>query len=365
MNHIKSPALLLDRNKCLRNIEQMSLKARQHHLIFRPHFKTHASAEIGNWFRDVGVEQITVSSVKMAVYFADNGWKDITIAIPVNVREISEIDDLAGKIRLNLLAESPESIEFLKRNLTSPVGLFIELDSGYPRTGVKIDDYVQIEKLLDLLKSDKISFCGFLTHSGQTYSAGSNAEVLGIHNQVLGKTRALRNHFSHLYEKFIISAGDTPSCSLAENFMGIDEIRPGNFVFYDIMQENIGSCNWDQIAVALACPVIARYPERGQMVVYGGSVHLSKEMLMDSELGPVFGKVVKITDQGWEAPLPGAYVSSLSQEHGIISAPREILHIFNPGDILGILPVHSCLAAHSMKKYQTREGRIISVINDV
>jgi len=364
MNHIHAPALLIDRNKCLRNIEQMAMKARQHQLIFRPHFKTHASAEIGNWFRDVGVEQITVSSVKMAVYFADHGWKDITIAIPVNLREISEINDLAGKIRLNLLAESPESIEFLKRNLTSPVGLFIELDSGYPRTGVKMDDHTQLEILLDTLKSDKIGFSGFLTHSGQTYSAGSKAEVLGIHDQVLGKIRALRNHFSSLNEEYIISAGDTPSCSLAEDFTGIDEIRPGNFVFYDIMQESIGSCTWDQIAVALACPVIARYPERGQIVVYGGSVHLSKEMILDAERRPVYGKVVKISDQGWEAPIPGAYVCSLSQEHGIISVPREILNIFNPGDILGILPVHSCLTAHSVKKYQTMEGRIISVIND-
>jgi len=33
----------------------------------------------------------------------------------------------------------------------------------------------------------------------------------------------------------------------------VDEIRPGNFVFYDLMQYRIGSCSVGQIAVAMAC----------------------------------------------------------------------------------------------------------------
>ena len=62
---------------------------KQHH--FRPHFKTHNSAFIGNWFRKLGIHSITVSSVSMAKFFSAYGWRDITIAFPVNPLEIGAI----------------------------------------------------------------------------------------------------------------------------------------------------------------------------------------------------------------------------------------------------------------------------------
>jgi D-serine deaminase-like pyridoxal phosphate-dependent protein len=72
----------------------MCLIAQKHSLAFRPHFKTHQSLELGNWFKDYGVTQITVSSLEMAEYFATQ-WNDITVAFPVNVLEINRINSLA------------------------------------------------------------------------------------------------------------------------------------------------------------------------------------------------------------------------------------------------------------------------------
>ncbi len=61
---IVKPTLILDKEKCLHNIKFMTGKAKKHHLKFRPHFKTHQSAEIGNWFRDFGVKSIIVSLLR-------------------------------------------------------------------------------------------------------------------------------------------------------------------------------------------------------------------------------------------------------------------------------------------------------------
>lgn len=363
MEHLRYPTLILDKKKCIANIERMALKAKAHQVKFRPHFKTHASAEIGNWYRDFGVTGITVSSVRMAGYFAQNGWDDITIAFPVNLREIGEINELAGKIKLNLLVESLDTIEFLMKNLKSAAGIFIEIDTGYPRTGVRADNFDLMEKMLKKVHPSIAGFKGFLTHSGQTYSATSKEEILQLHQQVLYKLNDLRNHFSGIMEDVFISTGDTPSCSVAHNFEGINEIRPGNFVFYDVMQEMIGSCDANQIAVAIACPVVAKYPDRNQMVVYGGSVHLSKEMLVGKTGERIFGKVVKLMDNGWEEPYAGAFVSSLSQEHGIITATVNILNSYSAGDLIGILPVHSCLTAHAMKHYLTTDNEHIAMMD--
>ncbi|KPK99745.1 MAG: hypothetical protein AMJ91_06575, partial [candidate division Zixibacteria bacterium SM23_73_3] len=67
---IVKPTLLLDKKRVMKNIEKMARKAKAAGVRFRSHFKTHQSGEIGNWFRDVGVEAITVSSLDMAQYFA-------------------------------------------------------------------------------------------------------------------------------------------------------------------------------------------------------------------------------------------------------------------------------------------------------
>ncbi len=57
-NKFSGPKLLLDKEKCWQNIRKMAEKANQNKLIFRPHFKTHQSAIIGNWFKNLGVKKL-------------------------------------------------------------------------------------------------------------------------------------------------------------------------------------------------------------------------------------------------------------------------------------------------------------------
>ena len=59
--------MILDTQKCLRNMERMVRKAQEKQLELRPHCKTHQSAEIASWFREFGVYKITVSSFSMAL----------------------------------------------------------------------------------------------------------------------------------------------------------------------------------------------------------------------------------------------------------------------------------------------------------
>jgi D-serine deaminase-like pyridoxal phosphate-dependent protein len=69
----------------------------------------------------------------------------------------------------------------------------------------------------------------------------------------------------------------------------LDELRPGNFVCYDVTQVQIGSCDFNQIAVVLACPIVSIHKERGEMIIYGGSVHLSKDSLKWQDKGVIYG----------------------------------------------------------------------------
>ena len=118
---IEEPTLLLNEQTARANIHKMADKAHRFDLRFRPHFKTHQSAVIGEWFRYEGVSQITVSSVEMAEYFAVNGWQDITIAFSLNIRQMARIKALAERIRLSVLVENIEGVRAIACLLyTSP-----------------------------------------------------------------------------------------------------------------------------------------------------------------------------------------------------------------------------------------------------
>ena len=343
---IVKPTLVVLKRKAENNLLKMIDKARRSGVIFRPHFKTHQSKEIGELFRKHGIQKITVSSVDMARFFAEDGWNDITIAFPVNIREWQAIDELAGNINLNLLTESVEVTEFLIQHLTHGVRFFIKIDTGYHRTGLPAGSPETDLIIQKINRSDKHSFAGFLTHAGHNYSAKGKQEILSNMAYAARQLQSLKTR----YPDSIISYGDTPSCSMAAQCEGFDEIRPGNFIYYDVMQYHIGSCALDDIAVAAACPVVAVHPERNELVIYGGAVHLSKETIEADHHFKLFGYVVRFTENGWTEPLPGAYVSSLSQEHGIIKMPADLIKNYRPGDLIGVLPVHSCLTANLLRK---------------
>ena len=356
INNILSPTLLLDKKKCLNNIRLMAEKAKKHNLIFRPHFKTHQSRIIGSWCKQFGINKITVSSLRMAEYFADDDWKDITVAFPVNIREIETINSLAEEIQLNLTVENTESIEFLNKELKYEVGYFIKIDTGYRRTGISFDIFLTIDKILKLASvSDKLIFKGFLSHSGNTYNTKSTNEITDIHNDCIYKLSLLRKQYIEKFPDLVMSIGDTPSCSLADNFPDIDEIRPGNFVFYDLMQYELGSCDLNQIAVAVACPIVAKHTDRNEIIIYGGGVHFSKESVKIDNKN-VYGLFVVLNETGWNFLENKFYLTKISQEHGTIKVSSEILNKIQIGNLVGIIPVHSCLTANLMKEYTTTDG---------
>ncbi|MBY0433244.1 MAG: alanine racemase [Cyclobacteriaceae bacterium] len=270
---------------------------------------------------------------------------------------------MASFCDLHLCVESEQATRLLTSGLTASVKLFIEIDTGYHRTGIGPDDSDSINAILQVIEHNHhLSFAGFLSHDGHTYHSNSVNEIKRIHDNTLARMQGLgalyRDHFPDLQ----LSIGDTPSCSLFEDFSGMTEIRPGNLVFYDLTQHAIGCCTQDQIAIAMACPVVALYPEREEIIVHGGGVHFSKDFLARADGLKIYGEVVKLTEGGWQLPPLSIYIKSLSQEHGILHASASDIAKLHVGDMLGVLPVHACLTADAMGEYRIIGGKTVSMM---
>ncbi len=358
MKHYSQPTLLINERVARNNIKVMAAKARENNLSFEPHFKTHQSKEVGEWFREEDVTAITVSSVAMAIYFAANGWENITIAFPVNILELEEIERLATKVKLTLLVQDTLIVEKLN-TLTSKVYLFIEVDAGYHRSGININSTKEIRNIIEIIKTTKHCFKGFYYHAGNSYNARSSSDVLALYADMSSKLALLKQEFKDY--KPHIATGDTPCCSVVDVFEGIDSIHPGNFVYYDYTQVQIGSCEIINVASHLLCPIVALQKERNEVIIYGGGVHLSKEAFETSELKH-FGLVGKLNVDGEFEAYESSFVKSVSQEHGIISTTQKVINVLKVGDLVAILPIHSCMTVDCMSNIFTERGNIISTL---
>lgn len=360
---IQRPTLVIDRRRVQENIRRMAARAAGQGVRFRPHFKTHQAAAIGEWFRAENVEAITVSSVEMAEYFAGHGWQDILIAFSANLREREAIRSLADRVHLGLLFESIESIQGIAARLDAKVDAWLKIDTGAGRTGIMWDRPDAVLALIESVQAQPaLRLRGLLTHAGQTYQVPGPAEACCGYKESVQRLVALREviHAENPVP-LELSVGDTPGCTSCEELGPVDEIRPGNFVFFDGMQLRAGVCTADQVAAVVACPVVAKHPDRLEVVVYGGAVHLSKDTLLEGE-ERVFGYVAFPHDAGWSDPIPGGAVVRMSQEHGIVRLPQDAFDRVRIGDLLCVIPAHICLTVSALGRYLTLDGEPIETL---
>jgi D-serine deaminase-like pyridoxal phosphate-dependent protein len=355
---VEKPILIISESLVRENIRAMNKKALRNKVLFRPHFKTHQSATIGEWFSDEGIHAITVSSLDMGLYFAEHGWNDMTVSTPVNPKQIHRINELAAKISLNLVADNHYTIQKLNESIQSRVGLFLKIDTGNSRCGILPGNKEEIMRMISACNTNPdLHFAGILIHSGHTYCAENQTEIAEIYHRDKTFLTELKDYIEHVTgNSIMLSIGDTPGCSLVEDLQWADEIRPGNVVFYDLFQWQLGVCSHDQIACVMACPVIGVYPERNEAVIHGGAVHFSKDYLL-SDGQQIYGLCGIADENGTLQIQENCILEKLWQEHGLVSMPADQIRRLNPGDVVYVYPVHSCLTVDAVRNAITTEGK--------
>ena len=362
MQDPKTPALLLDIERVRSNAARMSEAARRRNVCLRPHIKTHKCIEVARIQTDGHDGAITVSTLAEARAFAEHGFSDITYAVPIERGKFEDaIEILRGGVKLNLLTDDAEVVRRLDAASVKAgvkFDVFLKIDCGTHRVGVEpeTNEAVEIPRLIS--DSKNLNFAGILTHAGHSYDAREKAGILTV-------ARHERDVMVELAERLraqsiavpTVSIGSTPTMSAIDHLDGIDEIRPGNYIFFDNFQATLGSCSFEDTALTVLAAVVHRDNERKRLVVDAGAIALSKDR------GPVgidpgcgYGRVLDL--DGNET---GMRVTSLSQEHGEIQAADDAtLKRFPVGSRVRILANHSCLTAAQPSYYNVVEnGQVV------
>jgi D-serine deaminase-like pyridoxal phosphate-dependent protein len=357
LEQIASPTLLIDEKITRANLKKMADKAQELGKMLVPHWKTAQSRIVGNWAKDCGIREVTASSISLAEYLCGQGWDCIHIAFPFNIREIPRLNRLAAKQGISVQVVNAATARALAEGLTEKVEFFVELDAGYGRTGIQATQEAELEAILTQANgSEFLRFKGFYIHPGHTYY-GKDTDKIHLESQeALAKMKA---KYLNRYPNLVTRLGDTPGCAVRSEFGEVDELGPGNFVFFDLMQVQLGSCTKEDIAVCLAVPIVDIRKDRKEILIHGGGVHLAKDVLINEDGIKNFGEIVMLHEKGWSIPSHRSFVKSISQEHGIVQASDELLASVQVGDLLGVLPVHSCMTADCMGSYLSLDGQVV------
>jgi D-serine deaminase-like pyridoxal phosphate-dependent protein len=357
LEQIASPILLIDEKITRANLKKMADKAQSLGKKLVPHWKTAQSRIVGNWAKDCGIREVTASSISLAEYLCGQGWDCIHIAFPFNIREIPRLNRMAAQQGISVQVVNAATAKALAKGLTERVEFFVELDSGYGRTGIQATQEAELEAIFSQADgSEFLKFKGFYIHPGHTYY-GKDTDKIHLESQeALAKMKA---KYLHRYPNLVTRLGDTPGCAVRSEFGEVDELGPGNFVFFDLMQVQLGSCTKEDIAVCLAVPVVDIRKDRKEILIHGGGVHLAKDVLINEDGSKNFGEIVLLHEKGWSIPSHRSFVKSISQEHGIVQASDELLASVQVGDLLGVLPVHSCMTADCMGSYLSLDGQVV------
>jgi D-serine deaminase-like pyridoxal phosphate-dependent protein len=188
---------------------------------------------------------------------------------------------------------------------------------------------VDLAKRIDKLPC--LVFRGLITFAGHSYDAKN---VLEIEEIAIAEGNAAREtaellRISGLCTD-VISAGSTPTSRFAGKMNGITEIRPGTYIFGDLMQVSLGAHALEDCALTVKTTIVSR-PSADRAVIDAGT----KVFTMDGDNSPIG------TGRGYVLGHPGIIVSWFTEEHGMLYLPEEERELA-VGQTLEIIPVHCC-----------------------
>jgi D-serine deaminase-like pyridoxal phosphate-dependent protein len=362
LDTLTTPALVLDPDRLKRNAARLGDRVRQLQSNLRPHVKTHKCVEVARIQTRGHSGAITVSTLAEACAFAANGFQDITYAMPIEPGKFTAAIEMAKSCEsFNLITDDariPGLLNEAAKRAGIAINLFLKVDCGYHRCGVDPHSSPATDIPRQISVASNLRFSGILTHAGHSYHCATKEARLAVARQERDVMRELAERLrSDGIKVPVVSIGSTPTITAIDHLEGVDEVRPGNYIFFDAFMATAGTCGFEDCALTVLSAVVHRDLGRRRVVIDAGAIALSKDR------GPVefdracgYGQLLDL-----EGKDLGARIDSLSQEHGEVTAnDSTLIERLTVGTRVRVVPNHSCLTAAQHSHYNVIEnGRVV------
>ncbi|MFP5078074.1 D-TA family PLP-dependent enzyme [Rhizobium sp. YIM 134829] len=325
LDHLDTPAVVVDLDIARRNIERFQAYADAHGLKVRPHIKTHKLPAIAELQLEAGAIGITCQKVSEAEAMVEGSAAIRDVLITYNILGAEKLDhlaDLARRVRLAVVADSAAVVDGLSTRFAGepePLRVFVECNTGANRCGVPTPD-VAADLAGHIASAPGLTFAGLMTYPPGRGEARVQA--------FMTEAKALIEAKGLVVET--ITSGGSPTMMTAAEAPVTTEYRPGTYVYNDRSLVTYGTCGFEDCALTVVATVVS-VPAENRAIIDAGSKALTSDLLGLTGYGHVLGRDDLSIDQ-------------LSEEHGRIVSEGPIG--LSVGDRVRIVPNHACVVTN-------------------
>jgi D-serine deaminase-like pyridoxal phosphate-dependent protein len=332
VSELETPAVIVDLDVMDQNLSRMADYCRNHQLLLRPHTKTHKIPELAKRQLASGATGITVAKLGEAEVMLNAGITDILIAYPiVGPQKARRLAQLAERAVITVSLDSEEAARSISAAVSKrgvKVGVLAELDVGFSRCGVSNEvELLTLARKIGSLPG--LDFKGVMFFPGNFGVVPEERAAMRVEvNELLD--RVLDTFSREGVPLSIMSGGSTPAAYEGNLFRGVNEVRPGTYIFNDRNTVGVAAATLNDCALSVLVTVVSTSVP-GHAVIDGGSKTFSSDRYQAAD-GRGFG-VVKEDH--------AAEIERLSEEHGHMNIERSERG-YRVGDRLSVIPNHVC-----------------------
>lgn len=355
VSDLETPAVVVDLDVMERNLTRMADYCRAQNLKLRPHTKSHKIPELAKLQLAHGANGITVAKIGEAQVMFDASITDILIAYPVvGLGKAEKLIQLAAHADVTVALDSIEVAQAISNEAGRKgvgVGILVELDVGFRRCGLANEEeaLTLAQKISELPKLELKGLMFFPGHFvvGEKERADLRAGVNDLLNRTVAKFKRAGLPLT------VISGGSTPTAMEGHLFYGVNEIRPGMYIFNDRNMVGIGVAHLNDCALSVIATVVSTSVQ-GRAIIDAGSKTFSSDRYLAGD-GKGFGMIKED---------PDAALEHLSEEHGHMNIKRSS-RSYRVGERLTIVPNHVCSTLNMHNKIHGVRGERVETVWDV
>ncbi len=323
VERLDTPALVVDLNSMERNVELTHSFFRDSPAKARPHVTAHKCPAIAQIQMAAGgtVGGIGVSRMGEAEVFANAGFTDILVSGEIVTRsKINRLCSLARRSKATVAVDNPKNVTDLSEAAQASgviINALVDVNTGLDRCGVE-PGQAALDLAKEIVRAPGLHFAGLMTYEGAILREDYRdlvSESKKVVQLVLDTREVLEKAG---LEAETVSVGGTHNYEIVGAMDGITEVQVGSYPLMDYSY-----CQYRthfRPAARVLATVVSR-PTEGSAVVDAGH----------KAIGP--DKGLPVLDG-----VPGARLTRLSAEHGIVEMEGEAQGDMDVGTKVWLIP---------------------------